>query len=190
MKTMEHGTRRQRPGDQGFTLIELMLAMVVVVVAILGGMVMVSIGMLRNNSNKVDTTGTNVAQTILERIASTGPNVNTVLQATDCLQTNPATSTLNINTAAGGAQLQANGDIDFSQSASALNAANYQITYVVCGTNGLRATFDVRWNISNIGAGPVFFGKLVTAAAQQTSIANGKGVALLRPVTLRTVVGM
>ncbi|HWZ42146.1 MAG TPA: prepilin-type N-terminal cleavage/methylation domain-containing protein [Candidatus Saccharimonadales bacterium] len=183
---IRHAESGKGRGSQGFSLIELLLAMVVIVVAILGGMIMVGFGMLRNNSNKVDTAGTNVAQSVLERIASTGANVNIVLPATDCLQTNPATSTLKINTAAGGAQTQANGDIDFTQSPTALNAANYQMTYIVCGTNGLQSVYDVRWNIVNVGA----FGKLVTAAAQQTSIANGKGTVFLRPITLRTVVGL
>ena len=186
MKKMEHEERRRGRGRQGFSLIELLLAMLVLVVAILGGMTMVGIGMLRNNSNKVDTAGTNMAQTVLERFASTSANVDTILPATDCLQTDPTTSALLINTAVGGAQLQASGDIDFTQSPTALNAANYQMTYTVCGTNGLQAVYDVRWNVTSVGA----FGKLVTAAAQQTSIANGKGVVLLRPVTLRTVVGL
>lgn len=189
---MKSVPRRNSTGDQGFTLIELMLAMFVLVTAILGGMVMVSIGMLRNNSNKIDTTGTNVAQTVLERVASTGPNVNTLLSATDCLQTNPATSTLKINTAAGGALLLPSGDIDFSQSAAALNAAGYQMNYTVCAPNGPRIVYDVRWNISVVSpvvVGPSF-GKLVTASASQQFVANGKGMALLRPITLRTIVGM
>ena len=172
-----------------------MLAMIVVAVAVLGGMMMVSIGMLRNNSNKVDTTGTNVAQTVLERIASTGPNVSTILSVTDCLQTDPATSTLKINTAPGGPLPLGNGDIDFSQSPAAWNAAGYQMNYTVCAPNGPQIVYDVRWSISPVYSNPASttgpaFGKMVTASAQQQAVANGKGVALLRPVTLRTIVGM
>jgi len=182
---MRHITKKKMAGGRGFSLIELMLAMVVMVTAVLGGMMMVSIGMLRNNSNKIDTAGTNVAQTVLEAVASAGPNTNTTLSVTDCLQTNPATSTLHINTAAGGASLLSTGDIDFSQNPSGL-AGNYQMNYTVCGTNGLVLTYDVRWNISAVTG----FGKLVTASAQQQFVANGKGIALLRPITLRTIVGM
>ena len=182
---MRHTTKKKAAGVRGFSLIELMLAMVVMVTAILGGMMMVSIGMLRNNSNKIDTAGTNVAQTVLEAVASAGPNTNSTLVVTDCLQTNPATSTLHISTAPGGAGLLSSGDIDFSQSASGL-AGSYQMNYTVCGTNGLTLTYDVRWNITAINN----FGKIVTASAQQQFVANGKGIALLRPVTLRTIVGM
>jgi type II secretory pathway pseudopilin PulG len=182
---MRYSTKQKTAGVRGFSLIELMLAMVVMVTAILGGMMMVSIGMLRNNSNKVDTAGTNVAQTVLETVASAGPNTNSVLVVTDCLQTNPATSTLRINTAAGGANMLSTGDIDFSQSSSGL-AGSYQMNYTVCGTNGLTLTYDVRWNVTVINN----FGKIVTASAQQQFVANGKGIALLKPVTLRTIVGL
>src|SRR5258708_9525577 len=119
MKMMDPEERRKGRGRQGFSLVELLLAMLVLMVAILGGMTRVGIGMMRNNSNKVDPAGTSMDQTVLERIASTSANVSTILPATDCLQTDPATSTLLINTAAGGAQLQANGDIDFTQSPTA-----------------------------------------------------------------------
>lgn len=182
---MNSGKKKTRKRSSGFSLVELMLAIVVIAVAVLGGMMMVSIGILRNNSNKVDTAGTNVAQTVLETVASAGPNINTTLVVTDCLQTNPAVSTLRINTAPGGANLLANGDIDFSQPPAAL-AGNYQMNYTVCGNNGLQLVFDVRWNVRSLNG----FGKLVTASAQQQFVANGKGVALLKPITLRTVVGM
>jgi prepilin-type N-terminal cleavage/methylation domain-containing protein len=183
-EAMQKGTTKRRTRNEGFTLVEVLLAMMVLVVAILGGMMMVSMGMLRNNSNKIDTTGTNLAQVVLERVASVGPNINTTLSVTDCLPT----SALKINTAVGGANLLANGDIDFSQNPAGLNATNYQMNYTVCGSNGTLTIYDVRWNISPVGAGG--FGKLVTAAAQEQFVANGKGIAMLRPVTLRTIVGM
>jgi prepilin-type N-terminal cleavage/methylation domain-containing protein len=182
---MNSGNKKTRKGPSGFSLVELLLAIVVIAVAVLGGMMMVSIGILRNNSNKVDTAGTNVAQTVLETVASAGPNIDTTLVVTDCLQTNPATSALRINTTPGGANLLPSGDIDFSQSPTAL-AGNYQMNYTVCGNNGLQLVFDVRWNVRSLSG----FGKLVTASAQQQFVANGKGVALLKPITLRTVVGM
>src|SRR5260370_11407924 len=109
---MRQTAKKKTAGGRGFSLVELMLAMGVMVTAILGGMMMVSIGMLRNNSNKIDTAGTNVAQTVLEAVASAGPNTNTTLSVTDCLQTNPATSTLHINTAAGAARFPFSAPID------------------------------------------------------------------------------
>ena len=79
---MKYSTKPYRKKHQGFSLVELMFAMVVLTVAILGGMLMVSMGMLRNNTNKLDTTATNVAQTVLEDIAGTDPTTANTLTKT------------------------------------------------------------------------------------------------------------
>lgn len=179
----------KKSNSAGFSLLELMIAMIVLAVGLLGGMVMVMFGMTRNNSNRVDTTATNVAQTVLEGIAGTPTNANLTLTVTDCLQTSPITSTLKINTAPGGAGLKANGDIDFNADLPAtLNANNYQMNYTVCGNNGLKNVYDVRWNVQTVGAGG--WGKLVTVSARQTFTATTPGIGMLAPVTLRTVVSM
>jgi len=168
----------------GFTVIELMLAMFVLTTAVLGGMMMVVMGMARNNSNRVDTTATNVAQTVLEQIAGVPPNSNPVLTVTDCVP-----NTLSINTAPGGATLKANGDVDFTaDTAAALNNNQYQMTYTVCGSNGLRTPYDVRWSIQTVGAGG--WGKLVTVSARQPFTATQNGISFIAPVTLRTIVSM
>src|SRR5689334_2498221 len=129
---MKISAKRADRSEQGFTLVELAVAMAVLVVGVLGGMVMILMGMSRNNSNRVDTTSTNVAQTVLEQVAASEPNSNPVLVVTDCVQTDPATSNLKINTAVGGAQLSANGDINFgADNPATLRASNYQFNYVV-----------------------------------------------------------
>jgi prepilin-type N-terminal cleavage/methylation domain-containing protein len=183
-KTNEHTVKLQR----GFTLIELMASMAVLVVGVLGGMVMILLGMSRNDSNRVDTTSTNVTQTVLEEIAAATPNSNPLLVVTDCVQTDPTTSTLKINTAVGGATLSANGDVNFSaDNPATLRASNYQFNYTVCGTNGTRTTYDVRWNVQSMGGG---WSKLVTVSARQPMVATPGGIRYIPPITLRTVVGM
>jgi len=167
--------------DEGFSLIELMFAMLVLTFGVLATMTMVIMGVSRNGSNRFDTTATNVAQTVVEEVAGAAPNTNPVLTVTDCAGAN-----LSINTAVGGAQLQANGAIDFTQSAATPAANNYQMNYTVCGANGQRVTYDVRWNVQAVSA----FGKLVTVSAQQQFVNSTRGIAFLPPVTLRTVVGM
>jgi prepilin-type N-terminal cleavage/methylation domain-containing protein len=175
--------------QRGFTLAELAVSMGILVVGVLGGMVMILMGMSRNNSNRVDTTSTNVAQTVLEQVAASAPNANPVLVVTDCVQTNPGTSNLKINTAAGGATLSVNGDINFAaDNPVTLQASNYQLNYIVCGTNGLKTTYDVRWNIQAVGAGG--WSKLVTVSARQPMVATPGGIQYIPPITLRTVVGM
>ncbi len=173
--------RKSKAG--GFTMVELLVAMVILTVAILGSTLLVLIGMQRNNANRVDTTATNAAQAVLEAIAGTQANSDPTLTITDCLGNN-----LSITTAAGGAPLITTdpfaGNIDFSQAA----VNGYQINYTVCGNNGLTTVYDVRWRVNAIGANK--YGKLVTVAASQNSVANGRGFSRLLPVTLRTVVGI
>jgi len=175
----------QKSGNTGgFTLVELTVAMAVLISGVLGGMLMILMGVTRDNSNRVDTTATNVAQTVLEQISGAPTNQNPTLVITDCVPTN-----LNINTAPGGAKLQANGDVDFvAETAASLNANGYQMNFTVCGSNGLQTVYDVRWNIQAVGAGG--WGKLVTVSARQPFTATQAGIGFIRPVTLRTIVSM
>lgn len=173
---------------EGFSLVELTVAMFVLAVGVLGGMMMIIMGMSRNNTNRVDTTATNIAQTVLEEISSAPPNTNSTLILTDCVQTDPATSTLQINTTPGGATVL-NGEINFpADSATSLNANGYQMNYTVCGTNGLQTVYDVRWRVDQVGGGN--WAKLVTVSARQPFLATQSGISYLPPATLRTVVGM
>jgi prepilin-type N-terminal cleavage/methylation domain-containing protein len=173
---------------QGFSLVELMFAMFVLTVGVLGGMTMILMGMTRNNTNRVDTTATNAAQTVMEAIAGAPANsTGTLSGITDCLG-----NTMTINTSPGtgtaGAPLQANNvDIDFSAAA----VTGYQMTYTVCNNaankNGLQTTYDVRWRITALGG---TLGKLVTVSARQPFIGRQTGIGFITPVTLRTIVGM
>jgi Tfp pilus assembly protein PilV len=178
--------------SKGFTLVELTVAMFVLVVAVLGGMLMILMGVTRNNSNRVDTTATNVAQAVMEQISGAPTNANPILTMTDCVQTDPAVSTLKINTAPGGAKLWSNGDINFTADAAAdLNANNYQMNFTVCANNNaqsIQTVYDVRWKIDPVGPGG--WGKLVTVSARQPFVWGQTGIGNLRPVTLRTIVSM
>jgi type II secretory pathway pseudopilin PulG len=184
-------TGKQR-SNQGFSLLEMMIAVGVMAIAMIGGLAMVVIGMGRNSSMRMDTTSANVAQTVLEEIASARPNSDPTLNITDCTG-NPLT----ITTAAGGAALQPDppnlpsanpGDIDFTAAA----VANYSATYVMCAPGGGQVRYEVRWNIQKIldPAGTKSWGKLVTVAARQPLAINNGTMNYSPPVTLRTVVGM
>src|ERR1051326_846678 len=83
--------------SEGFSLVELMIAMFVLAVGVLGGMVMIIMGMTRDNSNRVDTTATNAAQAVMEQIAAVPANSSPTLTVTDCAGNN-----LSVNTAGGG----------------------------------------------------------------------------------------
>jgi Tfp pilus assembly protein PilV len=172
-------SKRKRNSERGFSLLELLMASVILITGILGSTIMIVIGISRDNANQVDTTATNAAQTILEQIASASASSNATISVTDCLQTN-----LTISTAVGGAPLTSTGSIDFTQSA----VNGYQATYTVCGNNGLQTAYDIRWNISAVQSQGL--GKLVTVSARQPFVAGQNGFAGILPVTLRTVAGI
>jgi prepilin-type N-terminal cleavage/methylation domain-containing protein len=182
----KRNTTGQNKG-QGFSLIELTVAMFILTVGVLGGMAMVIMGMTRNNTNRVDTTATNAAQAVLEEIAGTPANTNPPLAVTDCLGTNFAVSTIASASPGAGAPLLANGDIDFGQAP----VGGYQMNYTICNnganSNGLRTVYDVRWHITSIGGNT---GKLVVVSARQPFVAGSRGIGFIAPVTLRTIVGM
>jgi len=58
---MKQNKKFGRKNVKGFTLIELTVAMFVLTVGVLGGMVMILLGMTRDNTNRMDTTATNAA---------------------------------------------------------------------------------------------------------------------------------
>ena len=180
--------------QSGFSMMELMVAMLVLSAGILGGMSMVVIGMSRNSSNRVDTTGTNVAQTVLEEIAAVPSDIDTTFNITDCINTTQSNSPLVVGTAVGGANQLSNGDIDFSQDPTTI-AANYHISYTVCSPGQPATVFDVRWHVTAVGNGGACpstgcTSKLITVSARQPVIVTRTGISWLPPVTLRTVVGM
>jgi len=179
---------RKRKGvgrNQGFSLVELMLAMFVLAVGVLGGMLMILMGMTRDSSNRVDTTATNAAQAVLEEIAGAPVNTSPNLPVTDCVG-NASTITTAGSAGGSGAGLNpnGNGDIDFTQPI----VPGYQMNYAVCGSDAtVRAVYDVRWRVTLVSGGT---GKLVVVSARLPFVDGQKGIAFVRPVTLRTIVGM
>jgi Tfp pilus assembly protein PilV len=180
--------RKQYRNVEGFSLVELTVAMFVLTVGVLGGMTMIIMGMTRNNTNRVDTTATNVAQTVMEAIAGAAANsTGTLTGLKDCTG---AQMTINTDPGLGsaGAPLAANNiDIDFSRPP----VVGYQMNYVTCNnaanSNGLQTVYDVRWRVVSVGGK---FGKLVIVSARQPFVAQSRGIGAITPVTLRTIVGI
>jgi Tfp pilus assembly protein PilV len=175
------------------SLIELMIAMTVLVVGMLALMTMVTTAISSNNRNKLDTTGTMLAQTVLEGIAAQPATSNQPFFMLDC---DPAgATTWTIATAGGsaigaarGADVDANtGNIDFNLQAYSAVTANYKMKYVTCGVSGAQATYDVRWNVRKL----TNFSKLVTVSARQLGVSTtGANLPFFSPpITLRTIAG-
>jgi prepilin-type N-terminal cleavage/methylation domain-containing protein len=176
--------------SRGFSLIELMIAMAVLAVGILGGIVVIAVATANDGRSKLHTTAAALAQSTMEKITAipakaAGTDAQT--QITDCTGNN-----FTIETAAGadgvsgrGAPLIASGafagSIDFSQPPQ----PNYSMNYVMCLAGG-NVPYDVRWRID---PGTTPSTQLVTVSAKP-AITNGAAAAQFTlPSTLRQTRG-
>ncbi len=184
-----------RNSQQGTTLIELMIAMVVLAIGLGGITTLLVIAIGTDNRNSKDTTATMLAQLVIEEIGSQDPNSVAPILITDC-----AGNAFNIAVAGGatpggaGAALVTSaasvyyGSIDQTQAVGAI-PAGYQMYYAACSAaGGSRTTYDVRWNVMTITAA---HSRLITASARQrngsSTLLGGPLFAL--PVNLRGIGG-
>ena len=190
--------RKSRPKREGgFSLIELMLAMIVLAVGLLGGMVVIVTAIASNARNRFDTAAVALAQSTMDRIIvlSAGAAGQST-QMTDC---NGNVSTL--NTTVGGAPLTSfsnviNGNqiIDFTQDP----VTGYQMLYTLCPAGatdglpqGIPQVYDVRWNIQTVAGAPGQ--EMVLVAAKNIGqVGNGEqnqNRFFAMPITLRALRG-
>jgi Tfp pilus assembly protein PilV len=200
--------RSRRHTASGMGLIELMIAMTVLTVGMLGSMVMIVVGMESNTRNKRDNSATILDQEILETFGTLKnyPKSGTVTINDCALMGSSANAHLaSISTTSGsyptgtGAALVATGsvsqnvgDIDWTQATPTLatsTVAGYAMMYQTCGGE----IYEVRWNVmdanSTIPAGSVSRISLLTVSSRLTGNANGKnGMLFAPPTTLRTLI--
>jgi Tfp pilus assembly protein PilV len=167
-------------GQDGLTIIELMIAMVVLAVGILASMSLVIMAINGDFRSKQQSSSTVLAQMVTEKIMSIPATTATILTITDCTGTNYNVSTTS-TTAGSGASLTSSGDVDYTQA----TVANYNMAYTDCGTANRQMTYDVRWNVKTL----TNYTKLLTVSARlQTA---GRSGAVFAPVvTIRTVIGL
>lgn len=164
-------------------MIELLMAGSILVITSMSMIGLIVSSIATNNRNKIDSTQTMLAESILEQINSTliGTGTSTL---TDC-----AGTTWTIDTHSGGADLSGS-TIDFSQ---ATPPTNYFMNYVVntpCTSTGARqGIYDVRWRVDVVGAPltPTNTYLLTVGAKLQK---HGEGNLLFSlPTTLRVMSG-
>jgi prepilin-type N-terminal cleavage/methylation domain-containing protein len=180
--------RSARKSQAGFTLIELMFAALVMLVGLTGGLLLVLTAVATNNRDKMDSSGTVLAQMAMEMIASVPANSSSNVTVSDCNPTS-SSATHTINTAGSGsgtgAALTSGGAIDFSQS----TVSGYSMSYYACqaSTGDRQALYDVRWNIKTLSADA----KLVTVAAERSNAQTSKDpLGFAVPVTIKMIVGL
>ena len=180
--------RRRR--QAGLSMVELLIAMLVLAVGMMGSMVLVRTAIVNNNRNKLDTTATALAQMVLEQISSrSAVNASNIIIA-DCAGVN---RTINPNGAvapgAGALLLTSgfdSGNIDFSQDLSVPLANNHAMQYITCGPPNQQVTYEIRWNVTTMTG----FTKLVTVSARKQIATNSSALPFFSvPVTLRGIAG-
>ena len=171
--------RKKRPAtrkERGMTLIELMIAMVVLLVGVVGSLTLVALSIGGNGRSRQQSNSVTFTQMVTEKIASINASSTTALTITDCNNT-----PFNVSTAAGGANLLASGAVDFTQTPAPVN---YSMQYTECGTAGRTATYDVRWNIQVVSP---YVKRLTVSAKMQRAGGDLKYFSL--PVTITALIG-
>jgi prepilin-type N-terminal cleavage/methylation domain-containing protein len=167
--------------SRGFSLIELMIAMAVLAVGLLGGIGVIAVATANDGRSKLHSTAIILAQSTMEKIVAipqraAGEDAKTKL--TDC-----AGNSYTIDTAVGGSDLIDNGafagSIDFSKPP----VDNYAMRYFVCST-GTSVGYDVRWRID---VGPTPSTQLVTVSAKPIGTTGAAQLTL--PYTLHQLRG-
>ncbi len=183
-------SKRNRKAERGMTLIELMLAITMLAVGLIGVLALILAGIGGNSRNKLDTSGTMLAQMVMDKIVAQPALAGTPFDISDCNPAGAATWTIATAGAASpgnGATLDgATGAIDFSTAYAGI-PDGYKMKFVSCGIQGQQITYEVRWNIQTVDA----FSKMVTVGARPLGAQTTTGTMLRffsRPVTLRTIV--
>jgi Tfp pilus assembly protein PilV len=186
--------QQRHKSQRGMSLLELMFAGFVLTVGMLGSLILITAAMQSNNRNRFDSTGTMVAQLVMEHIntmptnqidPATGTTVASI-PITDCATASHAAQTWTVsvvgNPAGAGAAISGS-DIDWTQTYAAV-PANYKMQYWSCGD----VVWEVRWHIVQVST----LTKLIIVASRQSGTANVSvktGMIFAPPVTLRTVSG-
>lgn len=173
---------------KGMTMVELMIALTILAIGLLSLMGLIMTATATNSRNRLDSSGTFVAQQFMEAFMNQPTSGNVTIK--DCAGNTITVATAGPGTAgnSNGANLTSdNSGIDFTQASSGITA-NYSATYVTCGNGGMSATYDVRWNVRTIDT----YSRMVTVAARHNPvIGNGTKLAGLyyqAPVNLRSVI--
>jgi hypothetical protein len=173
---MELKQRNKRSKQRGTSLIELMIACLVLMVGVAGVVSLIPIAIGANSRNRQQSNSTVISQMVMEKILSVPAGAPTVLTISDCTPT-----AFNINTNGGGAPLLASGDVNFTGAAP----AGYGMLYTACGpAGGGQSVYDVRWNVQ----APSAYVKLITVSARLKGSGTNLNLFSL-PVTIRSMAG-
>jgi Tfp pilus assembly protein PilV len=175
-------------------MIETLMAAAILVIGSIGMLGMIVSAIATNNRNRIDSTQTMLAQTILEQIATTfvtatqttGPGTSSIV---DCAGNTWTIDTTITSSGSTGAPLSGS-SIDFSQAQVQYWSMNYVVSTPCSSTGTVQGTYDVRWHLDRIGSTlaspPETY--LITVSARL--LGHGEGnLYFSLPVTLRFMTG-
>jgi prepilin-type N-terminal cleavage/methylation domain-containing protein len=175
----------KRSKQRGFSILEMLIAVVVLMVGALGVAQLIPFSLQNNTGNRGDSTGLVVAQRELEQFLQQPINNTTYTNSTNV--DDPCYNVVcNLGTNAAFNQFQGSPTvvvggrtmIDFTQA----TVANYSVTYRD-GRDPTKSAYDVRWAVSTNGnAGNIMSKRIVISVRR-----DGPG-AYIRPTTLDVVV--
>lgn len=194
---------RAKLRQRGMSMIELLIAMSVLAVGLLGCMLMVLAGVQSNARNKNDSAAVVLDQEILEMFATykfypTSGNVvvndcgtaNNIHWANVLQGAAPLGAGATLYTANSAPLPSMVGDIDWTQPAPAFagnGVLGYAMDYQTCNGD----TYEVRWNVMtvNANANGIAALSLLTVSARQTAAANAHNTTLFAiPTSLHTLI--
>jgi Tfp pilus assembly protein PilV len=173
-------------------LLELMVAMTVLTIGMLGSMIMILTGMQSNSRNKNDTTATVLDQEILETFATLKnyPQAGSVA-IYDCSGNSVkylASYGQGTFPNGNGAPLTATGDIDWTQPTPTLATSatpGYAMQYKNCSGD----TYEVRWNVMAASNSAKSRLSLLTVSSRlKASKGTHSAMLYAPPTTLRTLI--
>lgn len=175
--------RAAKSSQGGMSLIEMMIACLVLLVGVLAMAALIPLAIGTNSKNRQQSNSTVIAQMLMEKILSVPPGAP-IPTLSDCTGASTTITASGTQTGSGGTLLS-NGDIDFTQSpGSSGDPAGYYMLYTACGTGGKQSIYDVRWHISE----PSPYVELVTVSARLKG-SNGNLVLYSPTVTIRSMIG-
>ena len=162
----------------GFSLLELMLAVSVLAVGMLGGIGLICVAKASDGGSRLNTTAATLAESTMESIlavpaSTTGSAALTTV--TDCRGNANSVNTAVITDGSPA------GVIDFTQPA----VPQYSMLYSMCSASG-GLTFDVRWRVD---AGPTPSTQLVTVSVKSIGTLGVPASGIARKTTLQALRG-
>ena len=199
MKLLGIHRNGQSPRQQGFSLLEFLISMVILSVGVGGILPLLIASITLDKKAAGDTTSVMVAEVVLEQMSSAGANYTGVLPnpIQDCATPANAWSIDMTSAIVGagsggayggnGANLTNQGAIDWTQAYASI-PANYAMRYVACSTtNDTPVTYEVRWNVIRTSSSDST--KMIVISARPM-IQQSMALGIVYPINMRTIIGM